>query len=91
MLFCNTAGRESIAQPSKAVPNTTSSATGVMALSDCMRTLGFSGVAPRSSFITPVRFRDRLHAGEGQDHADELHPKLSENSRGAARGIASFK
>ena len=56
MLFCNTAGRESMAQPSKAVPQTTSIATGVIALSDSLRTLGFSGVEPRSSFITPVRF-----------------------------------
>src|SRR5207302_2798842 len=49
-------GKESIAQPSKAVPTTTSMATGVIALSDSRATLGFSGVEPGSSFITPVRF-----------------------------------
>ena len=45
-----------MAQPSNAVPQTTSIATGRIALIDSRRTLGLSGVDPGSSFITPVRF-----------------------------------
>src|SRR5438876_12429181 len=52
----STAGSESIAQPSNAVPKTTSIATGVIALTDSRATLGCSIVDPGSSFITPVRF-----------------------------------
>src|SRR5207253_11403288 len=47
---------ESMAQPSSAVPSTTSIATGVIALTDSRATLGCSIVDPGSSFITPVRF-----------------------------------
>jgi hypothetical protein len=55
MVWRSTEGRESIAQPSSAVANTTSIATGVIALSDSRATLGCSMVDPGSSFMTPVR------------------------------------
>ena len=53
-VFPSTAGNDNIAQPSSAVPTTTSIATGMIALSDSRATLGRSMVEPGSSFITPV-------------------------------------
>src|SRR4029077_9899486 len=50
----STDGNDNIAQPSKAVPATTSIATGMIALTDSRATLGRSMVDPGSSFITPV-------------------------------------
>ena len=49
-------GNESIAQPSNAVPTTTSMATGTIAFVAVRVTFGRSGVEPGSSFITPVMF-----------------------------------
>ena len=52
--FTRNDGNDNIAQPSNAVPATTSIATGMIALSDSRATLGLSMVDPGSSFITPV-------------------------------------
>src|SRR5439155_1064626 len=49
-------GSESIAQPSRAVPNTTSIATGTIAFVAVRVTFGRSGDESGSSFITPVMF-----------------------------------
>src|SRR5881227_486848 len=53
-VFPSTDGNDNIAQPSSAVPTTTSIATGMIALIDSRATLGCSMVEPLSSFITPV-------------------------------------
>ena len=53
-VFPSTDGNDNIAQPSNAVPTTTSIATGIIALIDSRATLGWSMVEPLSSFITPV-------------------------------------
>src|ERR1700736_4549865 len=53
-VFPSTDGNDNIAQPSNAVPTTTSIATGITALTDSRATLGRSVVEPGSSFITPV-------------------------------------
>ena len=50
-----TLGSESIAQPSSAVPRTTSIATGQIALAASRPTFGSAMVDPSSSFMTPVR------------------------------------
>src|SRR5437868_1376676 len=56
MLVSNSGGIESIAQPSNAVPTTTSTATGEIAFTAVFPTLGLSAVESLSSFNTPVRF-----------------------------------
>ena len=67
-------GRESIAQPSRAVPATTSMATGMIALAAVRVTFGCSGVEPGSELHHTGNVRDCFHAAERQDHADELPP-----------------
>ena len=47
-------GNESMAQPSSAVPRTTSMATGTIAFVAVRVTFGWSGVESGSAFITPV-------------------------------------
>ena len=83
-----TPASESMAQPSRAVPRTTSIATGRIALSEVRATLGWSSVEPRSSFITPVRLAIASTPRERENDANELHPERRENVGGAVRGIA---
>ncbi len=70
---------ESIAQPSKAVPTTTSSATTKMALPAVRPTRGSSGEQPLSKVITPVRFAiasTPLNARITLTNAVQFFPKL---------------
>jgi len=56
MLGVRVGGSESMAQPSSAVPRTTSMATGMIAFAAVRPTFGSSILDPRSNFKTPVRF-----------------------------------